>query len=277
MITLKFEKFDIKKIEPHKRYLVLKDYESDEGFCCESTHSDDIFYDFNDIDYPNKKNEFIGYIPYSDTLISLIRTSGDTPAEYIRKGWYLLTFKYENVATYDLLYFDKEVKSSDLYYNTYNHQYSFTPETRKAGATCMFDIRIVKLDTSNAYKSVKFWDNDYSAEGPFDKPYRITTKQEIFELVEKAYDNAYGNCSDLWLHRPSKRLLRKLIKIYYTKNPKPSDKELADFIKSDIINRPITLTKTFYPGQYTQYNILDMSQYLIRGIPVHGSVGAYSF
>ena len=105
----------------------------------------------------------------------------------------------------------------------------------------------------------------------------ITTKQELFELVEKAYDNAYGKCSALWMHRPSKRLLRKLIKCYYSKNPKPSDKELANFIKNDIINRPITLIKTFYPGHYTQSNILDMSQYLIDGIPVHGSVGAYSF
>ena len=277
MVILKFKKFDINAIQPSRRYILLCDYGKSDNLCVDSCHSEDIFYNWNDIDYPEKRDELIGFMPYSDALIARIREEGEVPGEVIPAGWYLIYYKNGNCETYDIFHFDKDVKSKDLYYSPYSQKFAFTPEERDAGSEPMFDLHIAKFDTSRAYASIEFYDSGYGAESPFDPSYIVTTEKEVFKQVKEAYESSYGLCSDFWKNEPTNRELRKLIKELYKSNPAPTDQEIANYVRTSIINRPITVKFDIVPGIGCQSVLMDADYYAHNGIPIHGQIGNYSF
>ena len=280
MVILKFKKFDINAIQPKKRYILLCEYDTPDNLCVDSCHSEDIFYNWNDdVDYPEKRDEFIGFMPYSDALIARIREDCAFVGEIISAGWYLINYKHNNSETYDIFHFSKAVKAKDLYYSSYSGKFSFTPEDRDAGSVPMFDLHVAKFDTSKAYKDIQFWDAGYGTESPFESPYKLTPPKEVFAAVKNAYESksSYGKCSAFWKNKPTDRELRKLIKELYKSNPTPTDKVIADYVHTNIINRPITVKFDIVPGAGCQSVIMDMDYYAHNGIPIHGKIGNYPF
>ena len=283
MVILKFKKFDINAIQPERRYILLCDYGKPDNLCVDSCHSEDIFYNWNDdVDYPEKRDEFIGFMPYSDALIARIREEGAVPDEVIPAGWYLIEYKNKNCETYDIFYFDKDVKSKDLYYSPYSKTYAFTPEERDAGSEPMFDLHIAKFDTSKAYASIEFYDSGYGAESPFDPAYVVTTEKEAFKQVKKAYEDFEKLYSTAVINKPSNSELHKLLKAFYKENPTPTDREIANYVQDEIINRPFDIKVTFEikPGSHdTSGNLImdELTNIIHKGIPIHGRIGTATF